>query len=106
MIADRLCDKHGIELSVVHRKDGYLFRYCNPCRREKSNRTYRNGGERCRRDHLKTPWTWRWNQAARAYFCVTCKNERERERYHALRRAKLEAENGLSNDQGQADQAA
>ena len=64
------CVTHGTKEWVLYKyRSGRTERRCLACRRDKTAKTH-NGGPRCRRGHLKTPWTWRrYNGVAR---CLTC----------------------------------
>lgn len=82
---DSICEIHGTVKAETRRRDGRLERYCNACRRARARWNGKpvqrhNGGPICFRGHVKTPWSWRWHKATKAYYCHTCQLQRKRER--------------------------
>lgn len=66
----RGCETHGLaDYRVYHYSDGRTERRCLACRREKTA-IHHNFGPRCRRGHLKTPWSWRFYSGI--WRCLTC----------------------------------
>jgi len=74
----RGCDIHSLEdWRLYQYKSGRIEKRCLVCCREKSA-THHNNGPRCRRGHLKTPWTWRRYGSRQWGRCLTCQYEKRR----------------------------
>jgi hypothetical protein len=66
----RGCETHGLADYRVYRyKNGRTERRCLVCQRERQASVH-NNGVRCRRGHLKTPWSWRYYSGI--WRCLTC----------------------------------
>lgn len=69
MIADGVCSVHR-EPYVMYDRGRFIEKRCLACQRARQSATH-FGGPRCRRGHLKTPWSWRtYGGKVRCVSCV------------------------------------
>jgi hypothetical protein len=69
----RGCITHGLaDFRVYQYKTGRVERRCLACARLRTGYATRQFSDRCKRGHLKTPWTWRYYRPN--WRCTTCHN--------------------------------
>jgi len=74
-----ICQTHSPDdWRLYQYKNGRTERRCLGCQRAKS--TYNVWGPRCRRGHLKTPWTWRHYGPKQTGRCLPCQYEDRKRR--------------------------